>query len=225
MSYARFGADGSDVYVFGNMNGEVECCGCILQECEWVDAPDRPIFKGYLKAVGEIIPYHFTDPAEAIAHFDRHRAAGHVVPQEVYDRTLDPEGIAARAALPRRRDKLMTTYCGGPKVMALAKPTASSDSPCICGHEGRRHHTASHAHGLSCSLCPCMYFETAPLPDGAPLSVAMTDALRCTEHISERAIRAGYILTDLKLRGWIVQRSVRDATGRFAALRDEGETT
>lgn len=28
MSYARFGVNGSDVYVFQNRDGHLECCGC-----------------------------------------------------------------------------------------------------------------------------------------------------------------------------------------------------
>lgn len=30
MSYARFGADGSAVYVFMSVDGVLECCGCAL---------------------------------------------------------------------------------------------------------------------------------------------------------------------------------------------------
>ena len=84
MSYVRFGSDGSEVYVFESSAG-IECCGCWLQEREWVDDPDRPIFKGYFRNVGETVPYVFGTPAEMIAHLDAHRAAGHVVPEYVFE--------------------------------------------------------------------------------------------------------------------------------------------
>jgi hypothetical protein len=86
VSYARFGSDGSDVYVFADVAGGIECCGCVLQEREWVDDPDRPLFKGYLKAVGAIVPYHFDTAAEMLAHLASHVAAGHTVPASCTDR-------------------------------------------------------------------------------------------------------------------------------------------
>lgn len=30
MSYSRWGCDGSDVYVFAHVNGQIQCCGCPL---------------------------------------------------------------------------------------------------------------------------------------------------------------------------------------------------
>jgi len=35
MSYARFGWDGSDVYVFMHVSGHLECCACILAHGDW----------------------------------------------------------------------------------------------------------------------------------------------------------------------------------------------
>lgn len=98
MSYARFGSDGSDVYVFTSSHW-IECCGCILQERVWVDEPDRPIFKGYLKAVGEIVPYKFTSNAAMIEHLERHRAKGHTVPEDVFVRLRDPKDEAENLAI------------------------------------------------------------------------------------------------------------------------------
>ena len=60
MSYARFGPD-SDVYVFLNVHGFFECCGCILRE-----------------ETG----YSFTSTADLIKHLERHKAEGHKVPDE-----------------------------------------------------------------------------------------------------------------------------------------------
>lgn len=80
MSYSRFGAEGSDVYVFTAVDRGLECCGCILQERKWVDDPDYPILRGYFKAVGERIHTSGMTTDEMLAHLDRHRAAGHHIP-------------------------------------------------------------------------------------------------------------------------------------------------
>lgn len=90
MSYVRFGENGSDVYVYVSSRG-IECCGCGLQKREWVDDPSRPLIGGYLKPVGEIVPYVFDSNAEMIAHLDLHRSKGHTVPEDVFDRLRDPE--------------------------------------------------------------------------------------------------------------------------------------
>lgn len=82
MSYCRF--SDADVYVFLAVDLGLECCGCILQEREWVDDPDRPIFGGYLKAVGEKINAYGLTTDEMLAHLQRHRAAGHDVPDYVF---------------------------------------------------------------------------------------------------------------------------------------------
>ncbi len=82
MSYARFGWDNSDVYVFRSRDG-IECCGCILQERRWVDDDTYPIIRGYFQAVGTPIKTTFTDTAEAAAHLSDHIKAGHTVPSYV----------------------------------------------------------------------------------------------------------------------------------------------
>ena len=81
MSYARFSF--ADVYVFMCVSGKLECCGCILQEREWVDDPEWPIFGGYLKAVGEVIETRFDTTQGMVDHLALHRAAGHDVPEHV----------------------------------------------------------------------------------------------------------------------------------------------
>ena len=56
MSYCRFG-EHSDVYVFPSVGGWLECCGCILGE-----------------------PWEHGSTQSMIDHLERHRAAGHEVP-------------------------------------------------------------------------------------------------------------------------------------------------
>jgi hypothetical protein len=95
MSYARFGWDGSDVYVFMCVSGKLECCGCILQEREWVDDPGYPIFGGYLREVGEIVEHRFDSTQGMVDHLALHRATGHAVPDCVEPalRTDDAENF------------------------------------------------------------------------------------------------------------------------------------
>ena len=70
MSYARFSH--ADVYVFMNVNGYLDCCGCIL---------------------GDQYAFHSTDAM--IDHLAQHRDAGHDVPDgkhelyKVYDDKVD----------------------------------------------------------------------------------------------------------------------------------------
>jgi hypothetical protein len=90
MSYARFGGD-SDVYVFASRD-HLECCGCILQQREWVDKPGySSLTDGYFKAVGNIIPHTFKTNAEMIEHLEKHISVGHQVPEYCLERLRDPE--------------------------------------------------------------------------------------------------------------------------------------
>jgi hypothetical protein len=79
VSYARFGWDGSDVYVYYDVGGYYNCCFCILQEREWVDDPGYTFTGGYFRNVGEDIETHFDTSAETIAHLLIHREQGHTV--------------------------------------------------------------------------------------------------------------------------------------------------
>lgn len=84
MSYARFGM-GSDVYVFLNGDGKLECCGCLLQAVEWVDTDtDIDLLGGYLVPVGEIIENSFDSTFDMIRHLHLHVLAGHTVPDGLY---------------------------------------------------------------------------------------------------------------------------------------------
>lgn len=64
MSYARFGWDGSDVYVFLSVGGKLECCGCSLRPRIWT----------------------YDSTAAMLAHLEDHRAAGHTVPDDCIER-------------------------------------------------------------------------------------------------------------------------------------------
>jgi hypothetical protein len=55
MSYARFGEQGSDVYVYLCTAGYLECCACALRDGRFVAHTTR----------------------EMLAHLDEHEAAGH----------------------------------------------------------------------------------------------------------------------------------------------------
>lgn len=64
MSYCRIGPD-SDVYVYRDMEGEYNCCGCSL-------VPEGPVKFPHLAG----IKYHLMC----------HRAMGHKVPSYAFDR-------------------------------------------------------------------------------------------------------------------------------------------
>lgn len=92
MSYARFGHDGSDVYVFTTtVTNEphveaLDCCGCQLDEGvllkePWVDVlgiTHTHIYKGFKGYTS----------GQMIEHLKEHRKAGHHVPQETIDDIL-----------------------------------------------------------------------------------------------------------------------------------------
>jgi hypothetical protein len=68
VSYARFGADGSDVYVFMAVEGWLECCSCWLQP---------------LVPAGLHESFHASSTDEMVTHLRAHTAAGHHVPADV----------------------------------------------------------------------------------------------------------------------------------------------
>ena len=57
MSYARFGWEGSNVYVYADVGGYLNCCACILGD------------DGRFYSTGEMLN-----------HLVKHRMAGHTVP-------------------------------------------------------------------------------------------------------------------------------------------------
>jgi hypothetical protein len=80
MSYARFGQDGSDVYVFltsRNSSEALECCACNLIEPEKLEHPFTDMFGFTHEYEGT---FFFANTArEMIDHLIEHRAAGHTV--------------------------------------------------------------------------------------------------------------------------------------------------
>lgn len=65
MAYCRF-SDDSDVYVFADLDGWLECCRCDL--------------------TGDAGSFRTRDVRDMIRHLERHRAAGHKVPEKVFER-------------------------------------------------------------------------------------------------------------------------------------------
>ena len=73
MSYARFGWDGSDVYVFTHVGGFIECCGCWLADDDTEEYYHYASFQAYTTQ-------------EMVDHLKKHEETGHTVPSDVYDR-------------------------------------------------------------------------------------------------------------------------------------------
>lgn len=74
MSYARWGWDGSNVYVFDSARGGLECCACLLNEPEAPWREGDPVFPDSFITV---------KVDEMAGHLQRHRDAGHTVPDSV----------------------------------------------------------------------------------------------------------------------------------------------
>lgn len=68
MSYARFGWEGSDVYVYEHFAGFIECCGCWFQDWDGEDFPQLKTAR------------------EALEHLEKHVEAGHCVPDKTFER-------------------------------------------------------------------------------------------------------------------------------------------
>lgn len=72
MSYARFGHDGSDVYVYAGADDLYRCVWCLMKnppklEEDWDD-------------------FVCEDPRDMLAHLYQHRSRRHNVPQRAIDR-------------------------------------------------------------------------------------------------------------------------------------------
>lgn len=85
MSYARFGSDDSDVYVFLNVGGFLDCCACKLV------------------SVSSYGTYSTHRTGDMIFHLGEHRSAGHVVPQYTID-SLNREWDANDAFMREARE-------------------------------------------------------------------------------------------------------------------------
>jgi hypothetical protein len=103
MSYCRFSE--GDVYLFPISSGGIECCTCRLTPRNVETIFTKGIDEGNpsFSFWGKITPcekcggkgcsgcmmnndVHFDTHAEAIAHLEEHRAAGHVVPEYAFER-------------------------------------------------------------------------------------------------------------------------------------------
>lgn len=84
MSYARFGWDNSDVYIFTTLISKnpahyaIECCGCLLDKGEKLEEP-------YTDMLGLTHEYSYKGfkaetSGEMIAHLIKHKAIKHHVP-------------------------------------------------------------------------------------------------------------------------------------------------
>jgi hypothetical protein len=69
MSYARFSH--ADVYVYQDCGGYLCCCGCWLNRPEGKDGFGRS--------------QYFSTTAEMLAHLEKHKAAGHDVPDDTIE--------------------------------------------------------------------------------------------------------------------------------------------
>jgi hypothetical protein len=74
VSFARFGVEGSQVYVFENTDDQFECCGCIIRQEDGKRATYRT--PGTTEA----------DAALMLAHLEQHVARGWTVPASCLDR-------------------------------------------------------------------------------------------------------------------------------------------
>lgn len=98
MSYARFRAGESDVYVFENSGGYLECCGCIL---------NRPLRE--LDPMVETV-------REMVDHLQAHREAGHLVPEGLTDALLhDADWLEPEMA------KMRAEWSKSPEAMGIRK--------------------------------------------------------------------------------------------------------
>jgi len=96
VSLARFGQDGSDVYVYDDVSGVIACCAC-----QFAAFP-----KSYFTPTRVVLDRDWNPPSgstgaltaqaqEMLAHLEQHLVAGHHVPPSVFDE------LKARLATPR----------------------------------------------------------------------------------------------------------------------------
>ena len=101
MSYVRF-ADDSEVYLIGTFYDDkvhvIECCGCRFTPMTTEEPPDivasGPDWARGLEWYAEPFPA-FTAIPDALAHLDKHRSAGHRVPDRAYDRIRSDDWLVS----------------------------------------------------------------------------------------------------------------------------------
>lgn len=119
MSYCRF--SNADVYVFMHVGGFLSCCGCWLAGKPFqTDA--------------------FGDTQGMLKHLDDHRAAGHNVPQHVYDDLLEDAPMndewmakVATGMCPDCEDSKLCNYCHGTGLLGQpSDPINGVQRDCYC---------------------------------------------------------------------------------------------
>jgi hypothetical protein len=111
VSYVRVGDD-SSIYLIGTTYDNdlhvIECCGCLFTP--WTDEEPQdvidngPDWARGLKWYAEPFPA-FTTRAAAISHLDKHRAAGHKVPDYVYERIREDDWLPPEPSLAQELGK------------------------------------------------------------------------------------------------------------------------
>lgn len=89
MSYARFGWDDSDVYVYLDVNGSLCCCACALN---WQG--DDGVFPA---------SRYLDTTASMVAHLREHEAAGHEVPGDTFS-DLEADAVENDAWMAEKRE-------------------------------------------------------------------------------------------------------------------------
>lgn len=79
MSYARFGWEGSDVYVFLGSE-KLECCACHITPPIKFDPPRKNFFGTTITEASQ--SFYAETPAAMIEHLEQHVKAGDTVPEE-----------------------------------------------------------------------------------------------------------------------------------------------
>jgi hypothetical protein len=113
MSYCRWG-EGSDVYVYLDVNGHLCCCGCQLNE-----------------------GWYYDSTRQMLAHLEEHKKAGHLVPEYaaegLREDELDNDDWLARVF------EGMCSYCSGDGKDINSYLPEYKDKKCFaCNGTGRR---------------------------------------------------------------------------------------
>jgi hypothetical protein len=88
MSYARFGAGGSDIYLFAHAGGFVQCCGCAIHTID--DDFGFP-------------SVNLTSAEDVVTHLRAHVDAGHHVEERLLDPKLYPADDFVLCVRPSRK--------------------------------------------------------------------------------------------------------------------------
>lgn len=112
MAYCRFSED-SDVYMYWHVAGAIECCACKYTPVyEEGKGPVINVYEGKeIRAVWKEEFPEFETFDDAIAHLEKHRADGHLVPDRAFERLRkDKEEYGNSAFVPRLMDWLSLKF-------------------------------------------------------------------------------------------------------------------